>query len=364
MTASLTFIIPGLLDPVACLEQVPEQELPELPLFNKILSRGEFTIPLQENTQPYNLYSSVFTALTGYENPADLPLASLLYRSETQPIKDRSLKQQWLMRVDPCIMIPDRDQLLLRQMGTNSIDMSEAELLVQEINDFYHNIPDQYQWTLYALAPEHWYLVCEQSIDLATYPPEKALNKPLKKFLPTGKDSQYWINLLNEFQMILHRSPVNQARIKQGKAALNSVWFWGNGPFDPPQFLVDSRHKITTSRLFSNLDYVKGLGSYFQVDYCPMPEQLKQDNIAKQGNTVLVNRDFIDAIEQGDLFQWLELLKAFEVNYLVRIIELLTNKSIGQCELLSPSGRRLLLTKRLLARFWRKNRLYREFLVR
>ncbi len=357
MTASLTFIVPGLLDPVPYLEQVPAQELPELPLFNKILSRGQWILPAHENTQPYGFYSTIISELTQSEINNTLPLASFLYLAENQSIEDPRLKQKWIMRVDPCVMAPDRDQLLLTKIYLNNIEQAEADQLLQEINAFYKTIEDDIQWQLYALAPEHWYLVCEQPIQLDTFPPEKVLNKPLKHYLPKGKESAYWRNLFNEFQMILHQSPVNQQRMQQGKAALNSVWFWGNGPVD----LAENDKELNNTQLYSDLDFVKGLAKHYKTECAPIPEQLKSVSFTEQDRHIFVIRDFMDDIEQRDLFQWLERLKTFESHFLADIVELLSNKTIDQCELVSPSGKRLLVTRRLLSRFWKKSLLWQYF---
>ena len=360
MTASLTFIVPGLLDPVPYLEQLPAQELPKLPLFNKILSRGQWTVPPHENTHPYGFYSTIISELTQTEINSTLPLASLLCLAENQSIEEPRLKQKWIMRVDPCVMLPDRDQLLLGKIYLNNIEQGEADQLVQEINAFYKTIEDDIHWQLYALAPEHWYLVCEQPIKLDTFPPEKVLNKPLKQFLPAGKDSAYWRNLLNEFQMILHQSPVNQQRMQQGKAALNSVWFWGNGPIE----LAENNMELNNTQLYSDLDFVKGLAKHYKTESAPIPEQLKSLAFTEQNRHIFIIRDFMDDIEQRDLFQWLERLKMFESHFLEDIVESLRNKTIDECELVSPTGRRLVITKGLLLRFWRKNRKYHDILAR
>lgn len=366
MASKLIFIVPGLLDPVPYLEQLPEQELPELPLFNKILSRGHLTGSAQENSKPDHFYSTIVSQLTDSQ-PSDIPLASILYLSEKQKINE-PISNKWLMRVDPCVMVPDRDQLLLKSIYNNDLDQTEAQQMVAEINNYYRDIEDEFQWHLYALAPEHWYLVCEQSIDINTIVPEKALNKPVKNFLPDGKGSAYWVNLLNEFQMILHQSKVNQARIKQGKAAINSVWLWGNGLFNPTLIKVNPSEQseqtgLNKQQLYSDLDFVKGLANYFNINSLPFPQHLNQLDFNEPANAVFVDRNFIDAIEQRDLFHWLELIKQFESNYLTEITDLLRKDIIKQCELVSPSGRRLLITKRLLSRWWRRKVRYQRFLT-
>jgi hypothetical protein len=59
--------------------------------------------------------------------------------------------------------------------------------------------------------------------------PSRVLGDDLARHLPSGENERQWRHLLNEAQVILHNHPVNAARVKEGKAPANSVWFWGAG---------------------------------------------------------------------------------------------------------------------------------------
>ncbi|MCK5648405.1 MAG: hypothetical protein KAI22_05950, partial [Gammaproteobacteria bacterium] len=127
---SLTFIVPGLLDPVPYLDQLPVQELPELPVFSKMLSRGKFSTPESLNNDPNNFYHCVLRELISSDVVDDDFLHSSIAGiccffdvknlSETERLncglsfKD-SFQEKWIMRADPSFMAVDRDQLVLAQ---------------------------------------------------------------------------------------------------------------------------------------------------------------------------------------------------------------------------------------------------------
>ena len=54
-----------------------------------------------------------------------------------------------------------------------------------------------------------------------------ALGTPLTHYIETARTQVPWYRLLNEIQMFLHQHPLNQQRMADGRAAINSLWCWG-----------------------------------------------------------------------------------------------------------------------------------------
>ena len=57
-------------------------------------------------------------------------------------------------------------------------------------------------------------------------PAPEILGSDLYAILP---DDRKWTALFNECQVILHNHPMNADRIRDGKLAINGLWFWGQG---------------------------------------------------------------------------------------------------------------------------------------
>lgn len=148
----------------------------------------------------------------------DLPVASL-----------RTNKPRTLC-ADPCYLYADLDRVLLFSDDLALTD-EESTALIAEIqpllNDFGAKL------SLY--QTDKWLLELEEMPDLSFNALADVSGRSIDTFLPKGNDRRDWIRLWNEIQMQLHSSKINQQRIADGKVAINSVWFWGQGTFTPKQ---------------------------------------------------------------------------------------------------------------------------------
>lgn len=401
-TNRLTFIVPGLIDPVPYLDQLPAQELPDLPVFSTLLSRAKCFIPDSPDDSDNSYYACLMKEF-GVQNllpqfspdsPLQpLPIASICYCYDTADLSDNEkildiasgsqLKEQWIMRVDPCFMAPDRDQLVMAEMPNLDISLAEAQQLVDAINHFFLNIEEENFWTLRAVSPERWYIVSEKPIRLQSVPPEKVLGQSVKPFLfnkksadgefSSAQDSSHWLNLFHEFQMILHQSPVNKQRTEQGKLPVNSLWFWGAGQvLDCSALIQDLSQELTKestqeqtqslTTVYTDDVFVKGLAHLKKQTICSLPDKYQPFANKEGERAIYIINDFMRAINNKDIFSWVGLLQQFESHYLIPLIKELKTGKIAEIEFVSPSGKRLLLTKKLFHRWWRKKEPYFKLL--
>lgn len=374
MSNHVAFIIPGLIDPVPALNKLPNQELPELSQFSTLLSRAKWTTPESLNNSDNSLYDCILNQLTLTSQSAPKPpaIASVCYYFDREKyaseqnsfLNDSDLKGKWIMRVDPCFITPDRDQLVMAKTQNMNISMPEAKLLVDTINKFFSAFAEEQFWKLYAVSPERWYIVSNKPINIQTTSPEKVLGQSLKTFLLTGEDSQHWLNLFNEWQMILHQSPVNKQRMAAKKLPVNSVWFWGTGQACQLPFEVEKLSKPESQAIiYSNNVYTKGLAKLLSQEALDLPEDYQTVSENHAQRYIYVIEDFMQAINNRDIFTWVGLLEQFGSNYLQPLLQDIKSGRVKQVEFISPSGTKLLLTRKLLRRWWRKKQTYYSFLT-
>lgn len=393
---SLTFIVSGLLDPVPYLEQLPAQDLPEIPVFSKMLSRGEFSTPESLDDSDNNFYhcmqhelssseaiDDVFSqsSIAGLSCAFDIKNLSEAERLNSGVSFNDSTAQKWVMRADPSFMAVDRDQLVLAQTSSLDLSISEAKTLADEINQFFNDFEEEKFWTLKALSADRWYIISDKPIRIQSVPPENVLGQFVKSFLfnkevsdkgeLTGnEDSSHWLNLFNEFQMILHQSEVNKKRAEEKKIPVNSLWFWGSGKAIDCSALSSP---YSETMIYSDNFFVQSLSQLSNKKCSALPEKYipetyvsrkcEQPNSGKTVQQIIYTiDDFNQAIRNKDIFSWIGLLEQFEHNYLVPLIKELDAGQIVQLEFVSPSGTRLLVTKKLLKRWWRKKHKYYSFL--
>ncbi|RJQ42835.1 MAG: cofactor-independent phosphoglycerate mutase [Gaiellales bacterium] len=100
-------------------------------------------------------------------------------------------------------------------------------------------------------------------------PPHDITGQTIADHLPQGEDSDYVRDLMDRSVAVLAGHPVNQARLKQGKAAADMIWLWGQGTAPSMPTLEESFG--ITGAVITAVDLVKGLGSYAGLEVVDVP---------------------------------------------------------------------------------------------
>lgn len=157
--------------------------------------------------------------------PDHWPIAALTRQLDAE----HDAQGTWL-RVDPAHVAPDMG-------GARMLSHGEALALSEE--DAAQFLPalrpvfGDAGFTLDAPHPSRWYLRLPDGARLPAFAePDEVLGEDLFAHLPEGDLGRRWRALLSETQVLLHNHPWNVVRVAQGKAAVNSLWFWGAG--SPP----------------------------------------------------------------------------------------------------------------------------------
>lgn len=155
------------------------------------------------------------------ERDRDLPVAALTALIDLDNVKSRS----WL-RADPVYLHADLSSLLL-------FDHRDFSLEAEEVTGYFSLLSPLLEEAGLHLhcgrAPHRWYLTLQDQPDITTTPPGVVSGQDIRPYLPVGKDSNFWLRLGNEIQMVLHDCEINQQRLNQGQTPVNSLWFWGCG---------------------------------------------------------------------------------------------------------------------------------------
>jgi len=154
------------------------------------------------------------------------PLAALTREHECGDAEDAL----WL-RADPCHIRPDINGARLLAVGHDMLD-DEDTVDVKALQPVLREV--------FASAGFHfdmgdlggWYLKLPDGTSLPdTLTPDEALGLDLvdHHIITATGGGRRWRALLSEAEIALHHHPYNAKRIKAGKLAINSLWFWGGG---------------------------------------------------------------------------------------------------------------------------------------
>lgn len=153
--------------------------------------------------------------------PAGLPAAALSYLYDFgQPPPGP------VLRADPVHLAADRDCVRLLAARLDDLDMAASQQLIDEINQLFADEP----WQLLAGTAQRWYLLVAVEPAIRTRAPTAMLGDNIHAALPVGDDARYWRKIINEIQMLMYSSPVNQRRQTETRLMANSLWLWGEGP--------------------------------------------------------------------------------------------------------------------------------------
>lgn len=330
---NLTLFIPGLF---LSRNDMFAVEPPDTPALQKLLSSAR-----RKSLAPFT-FIDMLAGLFNMEKPAgrDFPAAAI-----TRLVDDDQAVDGFWMRADPVHLVADQARLVLMDGSTFTLDQHDALVLAADIREIFtaHGI------SLEAPTMYRWYLQLPKGPAIISTPIHEVTGKDINRFMPTGNDSHFWIRLLNEVQMTLHDSTINQQREARGEHAVNSVWFWGAGQLPLPG-------GCSWNRLFTDEDTSRGMARLAGVACSELPDML--DDVIEQhdrGDDVLVvlsfgmrHRQYHDINGWQDFMAYLEQFwfSGLEKNIRSGVLKRLT---------LVTEYQQFSVDRLSLLKFWRRN---------
>lgn len=287
----IEFLLPGLILPPV---RAPEQDRPT-PVLDQLLTSAR----LETDSRPMSMTGEStpeLVRLFGLEAPCAAATAPYAL-SVDDPSWDRT--GFWL-HADPVHLRADRDRLRLFDSGALAISADEAQHLVAELNA--HFAADALQ--LHAPVPERWYLRTPEPLALQTQPVRSVHGATLEDALPSGPQAKRWNRWLNEAQMLMHHSPVNQARAQTGRVTINGLWLSGGGQYSPLVGAEDVRLVVAGDPLAQGLAQAAGMAVAHLTDQ-DLPQRLAE---ISSGRVVVIDERLAAAGRQGDESAWTEAL--------------------------------------------------------
>lgn len=203
---SLHLVVPDLLPALA------HPDRPPLPTLGRLLARAD------RGPAPADDYHRLLYQHFGFTRPdGDVPVGAFARLGEGgEP--DEAF---WLCAT-PVHLVAQRDRVVLARAEALTAD--EVDALAEEINRTFA----EDGWHLETRAGR-LYLRAPGDCAITTHPVDAAEGRDIRPLLPAGPDRLPMHRFLTELQMLLHQSPVNEARESAGKIAITGLWLWGAG---------------------------------------------------------------------------------------------------------------------------------------
>lgn len=276
----------------------------------------------------------------------EIPLASLT------AIQDGlNGKEGCWMRADPVYLYPDTHSLILQDPAQLNLQPREVERICCAIQP----LLEDYGVILHTPNAMRWYMqFIDDAPDLLCVSLHDALMKPVNTLLPQGKDSRRWHTLFNEIQMVLASLDINHLRKEQGHPPVNSLWFWGIGPYP----LLRS----------CEYDCCIGEGDLLRSLCLATNSQFKSVNddlraFSCQNNALIVYEKLRWARQANDPLRWLDELQQLEHGMMQSLYTRLRSGNIQSLIIITDQGRQYLCTAGSLRKFWIRSRQASEIWV-
>ena len=336
-TRQLSVVIPGLFGP-AEIEQLPEvwQDL-SLPALEGLLSRSR-----SSNIDGRGLEQTLFKLFNlSVGRGDDIPVAALTRQWEAQDAGG-----YWWLRADPVHLRADRDRIVM--LGNQMLDISAEECreLVLELNRHFSSE----DWMLDAANARRWFVRLDKDPQIATTALSDVVGRDILHHMPHGKAERHWRSMMNEVQMVLHSSRINQEREARGAPVINSLWFWGGGRLPCPA-------SVNWSQLWSNDGFSQSLAALMRVPGASLPsdaaEWLEDDT---PGEQLLVMDGLQEKIQFADVEAWREYVQTLHDAWFAPLFAALKQQRLAALNLYPADGRVLRLSAGDARRWWVRRR--------
>ncbi len=139
--------------------------------------------------------------------------------------------------------------------SADEITTAEADLLIKALDEKLGNEERKFYT---GVSYRHCLIIKNGNDKYPFMRPHDILGRPIREYLPSGAEGEYFLNLMKESQKILEHHPVNENRRRRGLRPANSAWFWSPGK--KPALPSFKEKWGLNGAVISAVDLIKGIG--------------------------------------------------------------------------------------------------------
>ena len=276
----LDLVIPGLCGPLPDIDRLDSKSIHALVA---ILAKADQKVTKQKS------FHDVLASLFLLDEAKPFPAAALSLLAS-----DQYTEHGFWFHVDPVHLQADVDHAILRDTHGLDLTQQESESLIEELNEHFKD--DGIHFLI--ADKDSWFLNISDHEKVSTTPLNEVISRNVYSFMPEGEDALFWKKFMNEVQMLMFQSQVNEQREQNNKLPVNGVWLWGEGA-------LPDRTELQAMEVYSQYSLVKGLSTLNNLNCHSMPEaKTFIEYVSNQGNNLLVLDDLFNVTCYGDVLEW------------------------------------------------------------
>lgn len=276
----LDLVVPGLCGPLPEIDRLDSESISSL---IACLAKAD-----QQSIPPQSFYD-VLSMLFSMDEQQPFPAAALSLMAGGQ----YSEQGHWF-RADPVHLQADIDHAILRDSHGLDLTRQESEVLINELNEYFRE-----EGIRFLMSDNNsWCLNIDANNAVSTTALNEVISRNVYTFMPQGDDALFWKRVMNEAQMLLHQSEVNERRLDNNKLPINGIWVWGEG-------CLPAKSDLAIMQVYSHCSIVKGLASLNELDCYSISSATEFiENISTQSKNLLVLDDLFNVTSYGDVMEW------------------------------------------------------------
>lgn len=216
MSGTIRIILPGLFD-------LPLAELGnafitgQLPWLNRLLRFAD-PVPNRAHSIDAMLKQALLARPSTPELDSSLPLAQACN-------PDPACSDDHLLLFEAVHLRPDLHSAVLLPIEKNAENLTDIDNIINDLREIFKADCD------ITVVTSGLFLMRLHAFSAPVHYPHilSVLGKSANPYIEQSRAILPWYRLLNEMQMYLHQHAINETRLRAGKLALNSLWFWGGG---------------------------------------------------------------------------------------------------------------------------------------
>lgn len=257
---------------------------------------------------------------------------------------------RYCLRADPVHLQADTHGLVMLDCAHLQLGLEESRALADVLSGHL----EEDGWLLQVGDSCRWYLLGDDQ-DLQSRPACEVTGRHTTLSALQGADARRWTCRLNELQMLLGGSDINQQRMKRRQKVVNSLCIWGGGrtgqavvsPFD---YLVTSNNAV-----------VQGAAASAGVRHLSCEHALQLlEQTGKDVNILVMLEACRYATLAGDSSGWIQALRELEEQWFKPLLDAWHRRTVDSLELYPLNGSRYRLEPSLRWQFWRRPADYRK----
>lgn len=300
----LDLVIPGLCGPLPDIDRLDSKSIHALVAS---LAKADQQIVAQKS------FHDVLAKLFSLDEAKPFPAAILSLLACDQYTE----KGHWF-HADPVHLQADVDHAILRDTHGLELTQQESEALIEELNDHFKD--DGLHFLM--ANKDSWFLNVTNHEKVSTTPLNEVISRNVYSFMPQGEDALFWKKFMNEVQMLMFQSQVNERREENNKLPVNGVWLWGEG-------VLPDQTDLQAMNIYSQHSLVKGLANLNNLNcYSTFDVKTFIEHVSNRENNLLVLDDLFNVTCYGDVMEWQSSFNELYADWLEPILHWALKKKI------------------------------------